>query len=49
MGSSIVPPGKSGSSEESTEGESKLGELLGGRLAEVDVDSVEVVREEREP
>lgn len=45
MGSSVAPPARKG---EESDDEVKLGDLLSGRLAEVEVDSVEVVRELRE-
>lgn len=48
MGSYATPPDWSEPTDENDESAAKLGDLLSGRLAEVDVDSVEAVREARE-
>ncbi|MFC7133831.1 MULTISPECIES: hypothetical protein [Salinibaculum] len=50
MGSYATPPDWSDPTDEDDDEESavKLGELLSGRLADVDIDSVEAVRETRE-
>lgn len=45
MGTSVAPPVRKG---KKSDDEVKLGDLLNGRLAEVEVDSVELVRELRE-
>lgn len=46
MGSYATPPDRPDPPDEA---KTKLGDLLSGRLADVEVDSVEAVREEREP
>jgi len=43
-----MPPDWSVPVDEDDESADKLGELLSGRLTEVDIDSVEAVREARE-
>lgn len=48
MGSRATPPDGPESSDEADQTPVELGDLLSGRLAEIDVNSVEVVREERE-
>jgi hypothetical protein len=48
MGSYATPPGCTRPSDQPDESRAKLGDLLSGRLADVDVDSVEAVREDRE-
>jgi hypothetical protein len=48
MGSNARVPSSGPSSEDDTEQNPKLGDLLSGRLSEVDVDSVTAVREVRE-
>lgn len=45
MGTSVPPPVREG---RKSDDEVQLGDLLSGRLAEVEVDSIEVVRELRE-
>jgi len=49
MGNSTKVPHSKGPSEEEDECQSKLGDLLEGRLADADIDSVEAVRDERKP
>lgn len=48
MGSYATPPGWTDSGDESDEPSAKLGDTLSGRLADVEVDSVEAVRDVRE-
>jgi len=48
MGSHVNSPDLSRSVDESDDVDVKLGDLLSGRLADVDVDSVAAVRELRE-
>lgn len=48
MGSYAMPPDWSESVDEDDEPADRLGDLLSGRLKEVDIDSVEAVREARE-
>ena len=48
MGSYAGPPNSADPSDESDDGQIKLGDFLSGRLADVNVDSVVAVREERE-
>jgi len=47
MGSYATPPNWTDGSSENDEPRPRLGDLLSGRLADVDVDSVAVVRDER--
>lgn len=48
MGSYATPPDWSKPTNEDDESAVKLGDLLSGRLADVDIDSVEAVRDARE-
>jgi len=48
MGSYATPPDWPGQTDGNDESEDKLGDLLSGRLADVDIDSVAAVRETRE-
>jgi len=48
MGSYATLPDWSGETDGDDESEDKLGDLLSGRLADVDIDSVAAVRETRE-
>jgi len=48
MGSYATPPDWSKPTDEGDKSAVKLGDLLSGRLADVDIDSVEAVREARE-
>ncbi|MFD1571906.1 hypothetical protein [Halorubrum laminariae] len=48
MGSYATPPDWSRQTDGDDESGDKLGDLLSGRLADVDVDSVAAVRETRE-
>ncbi|WP_169302360.1 hypothetical protein [Halorientalis salina] len=48
MGSYATPPDWSTPTDEDDQSAVKLGDLLSGRLADVDIDSVEAVREARE-
>jgi hypothetical protein len=47
MGSYATPPDWAESSDEDDDTAAKLGDLLSGRLADVDIDSVEAVRNAR--
>lgn len=48
MGSYATPPDWAESGDESDDTAAKLGDVLSGRLADVDIDSVEAVRDVRE-
>ncbi|MGQ4555636.1 hypothetical protein [Halobellus sp. GM3] len=48
MGSYATPPDWADSGDEADSTAAKLGDVLSGRLADVDIDSVEVVRDVRE-
>jgi len=48
MGSYATPPDWSRQNDRDDESGNKLGDLLSGRLADVDIDSVAAVRETRE-
>lgn len=48
MGSCTTPPDGTDSGDEADETTAKLGDVLSGRLADVDIDSVEAVRDIRE-
>lgn len=48
MGSYATPPDWVDSDDEADETTAKLGDVLSGRLADVDIDSVEAVRDVRE-
>ncbi|WP_154019952.1 hypothetical protein [Halococcus sediminicola] len=49
MGSYAMPPtADDGSSDEDGDESSRLGDRLAGRFSDVDIDSVEAVRDERE-
>lgn len=48
MGTYASPPEWTGPPDDAEADETRLGDLLSGRLADVEVDSVEAVREERE-
>ncbi|WP_460919037.1 hypothetical protein [Salinarchaeum chitinilyticum] len=48
MGNRVGSPPVSNPTEDIEDGQRKLGDLLAGRLSDVDVDSVEAVRELRE-
>ena len=47
MGSYATPPNWTDESSDGDESQPRLGDLLSGRLADVDVNSVEAVRDER--
>jgi hypothetical protein len=47
MGSYATPPNWTDESSDDDQPRPRLGDLLSGRLADVDVDSVEAVRDER--
>jgi hypothetical protein len=47
MGSYATPPNWTDGSSDNDESRPQLGDLLSGRLADVDVDSVAAVRDER--
>lgn len=49
MGSYATPPDWVESDEDAEDAGVELGTLLSGRLADVDIDSVAAVREQREP
>jgi len=48
MGSYAPPPDWAESGDENDDTAAKLGDVLSGRLADVDIDSVEAVRDVRE-
>lgn len=48
MGSYATPPDWADSDNEADSAATKLGDVISGRLADVDVDSVEAVRDVRE-
>lgn len=48
MGSYATPPEWADSDDEADETTAKLGDVLSGRLADIDIDSVETVRDVRE-
>jgi len=48
MGSYAMPPDWTDSGDEGDSATAKLGDVLSGRLADVDIDSVEAVRDVRE-
>ncbi len=48
MGSYATPPDWANSGDEADGTPAKLGDVLSGRLADVDIDSVEAVRDVRE-
>jgi|GEM_PF-1764135 len=48
MGTHATPPEWGGASDETDDTSAKLGDALSGRLADVDIDSVEAVRGVRE-
>jgi len=48
MGTYATPPDWADSGDEADDATAKLGDVLSGRLADVDIDSVEAVRDVRE-
>lgn len=48
MGSYATPPASNSDSDDTDDDSLRLGDLLSGRLSDVDIDSVEAVRDERE-